>query len=534
MIKDNKAVSDIEEYEKLEGWEQITLGQQLSNWAKNYSHRIAFVENSSEITYEELNKRVDDLAFGLLEIGIKKGDRVILQLPNRISFAETFFALVRIGAIPIMALPAHRENELDGICQAGAPTAYIIPDIYMKYEYEKLADLLKEKHSFLKYIIIDGYSDSYHMLKNIRGEKRELPKVDCNDTALLLLSGGTTGIPKLIPRTHADYAYNAKMAAIRSGFNKNTVNLAILPVSHNFPLANPGILGAMTFGGKTIMCCTTSPDEVFPLIEEYGATCMSLVPALVTLYMETLEWDKENDISSLQVVQVGGAMFEESLARNVMSVMGCKLQQVFGTAEGIVCMTKLEDDEDTICTCQGTPISEADVLKIVNAEGKEVPTGEYGELIMKGPYTIKGYYKAPEQNKLSFTADGYYKTGDKARFTKAGMLQMAGRIKEQINRAGEKITPAEIEKYLCKHPQIKEAAVVGISDKELGNRSCAFIITEDTEISLAEIHRFLSELGLARYKIPDQLERIEGWPLTNMGKIDKQKLVLSAEKAKGL
>ena len=160
----------------------------------------------------------------------------------------------------------------------------------------------------------------------------------------------------------------------------------------------------------------------------------------------------------------------------------------------------------------------------------EVPEGVYGELLSRGPYTIDGYYKAEEANRISFTEDGFYRTGDKAMWTKEKRLRLGGRVKEQINRAGEKIMPSEIEGYLCQHPGIKEAAVVGVPDEILGNRICAFIMPEDDQkVDLLMIHQFLKKMGVASYKMPDQVERIDFWPLTSVQKIDKKALVLMAQ-----
>lgn len=256
----------------------------------------------------------------------------------------------------------------------------------------------------------------------------------------------------------------------------------------------------------------------------------ALVPAMVTVCMEMLEWDEDYDISSLRILQVGGAMLEDSLADKIIEEWPCKLMQVFGTAEGLLSFTSPEDEGSLIARCQGTPVSPADEVKIVDEEDKAVPEGVFGELLSRGPYTIDGYYMAEEANKKSFTSDGFYRTGDKAMWTKDRRLRLGGRIKEQINRAGEKIMPSEIEAYLCRHSKIKEVAVVGVPDETLGNRICAFLVTDDEAgIDLQEIHRFLREIGVAAYKMPDQIERVETWPLTSVGKIDKKALERMAQ-----
>ncbi|WP_371373284.1 (2,3-dihydroxybenzoyl)adenylate synthase [Sporomusa aerivorans] len=512
------------QYEQPGFWEPLTLGQQLRVWAEKYQNRIALVEDGARLTYWELDRKADELAAGFFHMGIKKGDNVIVQLPNRISFVVTCFALFRAGAVPVLALPAHREGELDGIFALAKPVAYIIPTTFLGFDYRKMADQLLKKHPSVRFLITDGKSDGSVNLADISRPPANLEAPFYRDTALLLLSGGTTDIPKLIPRTHTDYAYNAKAAADRCQLNQQSVYLAVLPVAHNFPLCCPGILGTLSAGGKIVLCTTTSSDEAFPLIEKERVTITALVPAMVNLWLEVREWDTASDLSSLEILQVGGAMLDENLAKRIMPALKCRLQQVFGMAEGLICCTSPDDPDDVIHSCQGRPISAGDEIRIVGQDGNDVAAGEYGELLVRGPYTISGYYRAPEQNRKDFTPDGFYRSGDKARITPAGNIQIGGRIKEQINRAGEKIMPAEIESYLCLHPEIKAAALIGLPDETLGERSCAYVLTDQRQLSLTDIHKFLHDLGIARYKMPDQIELLDFWPLTSVGKVDKTKL----------
>lgn len=525
MIDDNRYVKNMERYKGLEGWERISLGEWLSNCAGRYGEKTAVIDAESELTYYELDDKVGRLASALYGIGIKNGDKVVVQIPNRISFVVSLFAVIRIGAVPILALPAHRELELEGIMKIAEPKAYIVAERYLGYEYLSMAKGLKEKFSCLETIIVDGENGGDFLLKNLDEEKREWKEVDGYLTAVLLLSGGTTGVPKLIPRTHTDYLYNARMSVKRCEMDSRTVYLAALPVAHNFPLCCPGLIGTLDIGGTVVLCKNTSPDEILSLITEKKVTITSLVPAMVSMCMEVMEWDDSFDLSSLKVLQVGGAMLEDTLADKIIKGWTCKLMQVFGTAEGLLCFTKTTDFDEIVARCQGTSVSPADEVRIVDEIGNDVKRGEFGELIVRGPYTIDGYYKAKQVNAISFTQDGYYKTGDRAMWTKEGNIRIGGRLKEQINRAGEKITPSEVEMYLCQHGNVKEAAVVGVPDEVLGNRSCAFIMTEDgNQISRADIYQFLKERGLAEYKIPDQVEWTYSWPFTSVGKIDKKAL----------
>lgn len=516
---------DMKQYEGLEGWERISLGEWLENCAAKYGEKIAVIDSEKELTYNELNDKVDRLASAFRSIGIEAGDKVVIQLPNRISFIISFFAVIRSGAVPILTLPAHREAELEGIIKEAEPKAYIVAERYLGYEYLSMAEGIGRKFSCLKTVIVDGEKGGDFLLRNLEGEKREWEAVDGYSTAVLLLSGGTTGVPKLIPRTHTDYLYNARMSAKRCELDSDTVYLASLPVAHNFPLCCPGLIGTMDMGGTVVLCKNTSPDEILSLITDKHVTITALVPAMVSMCMEMMEWEEDFDLSGLKVLQVGGAMLDDTLADKIIEKFPCKLMQVFGTAEGLLCFTQVSDADEVVARCQGTPISPADEVRIVDESGNDVKGGEFGELLSRGPYTIDGYYNAEEANVMSFTPEGYYKTGDWAMWTAEGNIRMGGRLKEQINRAGEKITPAEIEMYLCQHDKIKEAAVVGVPDEVLGNRSCAFIMTEDEkEFYEEDIYQFLKEKRLAEYKIPDQVEYIESWPLTSVGKIDKKAL----------
>ena len=370
---------DMSKYEHLEGWERCGFGEQLDKWAEKYGERTAVTDSEDEISYMELKQKADCLAAAFLRKGILKGDKVLVQLPNRISFVIVFFALSKIGAVPIMMLPAHREAELEGIIELAKPAAYIVVEKYLGFSYVPMANAMKEKYSCIRHIFVDSESgDISGMIAETCGENGAFPAVDGYETAVLLLSGGTTGVPKLIPRTHTDYMYNARMSAKRCRLDSSDVYLASLPVAHNFPLCCPGLLGTLDVGGKVVLASATSPDDILDAITEEGVTITALVPAMVTVCMEMLEWDENYDISSLRILQVGGAMLEDSLADKIIEEWPCKLMQVFGTAEGLLSFTSPEDEGSLIARCQGTPVSPADEVKIVDEEDKAVPEGVLG------------------------------------------------------------------------------------------------------------------------------------------------------------
>ncbi|MBB1485773.1 salicylate synthase [Oceanospirillum sediminis] len=521
---------DCSRYKQAGYWQERNLGQWLSHWASQYGSNTALTDQQHRLSYQQLDHQASRLAAGLYQAGIRQGDKVLVQLPNCASFVILTFALFRIGAWPIMAMPAHREKDIVALCQQAEPVAYVLPDRFLGYDYHSLADQARASCSSLKHIIVDGETDTWLSLSDFDHEPlpaETLSQPQYTDVALLLLSGGTTGTPKLIPRTHADYAYNAIASAELCGLSEQSVYLAALPVGHNFPLACPGILGTLSAGGNVVMARTPGSDETFPLIESEKVTVTALVPPLAQLWLSAREWD-DSDLSSLKLLQIGGSRLDPEVARQITPVLGCKLQQVFGMAEGLLCYTRLDDPEEVVINTQGRPLSSHDQVRVVNSAGHPVQAGETGELQTKGPYTIHGYYKADSHNATTFTADGFYQSGDLVRMTPEGNIVVEGRIKEQINRAGEKIAVAEVEQLLNEHPDIESCVLVPVPDERLGERSCAFIITSGAEFYLHHLQYYLSDKGLPRYKQPDQLEQVSHWPLTTVGKIDKQRLIRQA------
>jgi 2,3-dihydroxybenzoate-AMP ligase len=291
-------------------------------------------------------------------------------------------------------------------------------------------------------------------------------------------------------------------------------------------MSSPGFLGTSHAGGTVVLAPNPSPDTAFSLIETERVTITAVVPPIALQWLDAVEHGSQShrDLSSLRVLQVGGAKFAPEAARRVRPVLGCTLQQVFGMAEGLVNYTRLDDPDDIITTTQGRPISPDDEIRIVDDADRPVPDGEVGHLLTRGPYTIRGYYRAEEHNATAFTPDGFYRTGDLVRRTPTGHLVVEGRAKDQINRGGEKVSAEEVENHILAHPAVHDAAVVGMSDPYLGERVCAYVIARTEPPSRSELLRFLRERGLASYKIPDRVEFVDRFPVTGVGKISRSEL----------
>ncbi|MEO3974454.1 (2,3-dihydroxybenzoyl)adenylate synthase [Streptomyces sp. CAU 1734] len=522
-----------ERYRAAGHWRGETFGRMLRDRAAAHPERIAIVDPAGgpggarrTWSYAELDLRADRLAAGFLARGIGRGDRVVVQLPNCAEFFEVIFALFRIGALPVFALPAHRKTEIGYFCSFTEAVAYVIPGVHEGFDHRSLAVTARAQAPSLKHVFVTGGDAGYFEdLADVPAEPVPLTEPAPDDLAFLQLSGGSTGVPKLIPRTHDDYIYSLRGSNELCAVDENSVYLCVLPAAHNFPLSSPGSLGTLYAGGRVVLCPKPVPDTAFPLIEAEGVTITGLVPPLALVWTEAAT-RSAYDLSSLEVLLVGGAKFSEEAARRVRPALGCALQQVFGMAEGLVNYTRLDDPRETVVTTQGRPISPDDEIRVVDDADTEVAPGATGHLLTRGPYTIRGYWRAPEHNARSFTEDGFYRTGDLVRLTESGHIVVEGRAKDQINRGGEKIAAEEVENHLLAHPSVHDANVVAEPDPYLGERTCAYIVLRaDAEpLRVPAVKKFVRERGLAAYKVPDRVVFVAVLPKTGVGKVSKKDL----------
>ncbi|MCZ4517686.1 AMP-binding protein [Rhodococcus ruber] len=513
-------------------WRETTLSDMFTSWVDRFGSRRAVVDEREELTYDELYSRVRATAAGFADRGIEPGDRVVVQLPNSVAFAVVLFALLECGAIPVLTLPAHRRREIVHLAATSKAVAYVITERDGNFDYRALADETVESVPSIRDVFVDGSCDpsgSHSLLSAVVGAPREFPRASAADIAVLLVSGGTTGLPKLIPRTHNDYEFNARASADVCELTSEDVYLAVLPAAHNFPLACPGLLGALGVGATVVFSRSASPDQVFALIEKYRVSVTALVPTLTHLWCEATEWEEAN-LSSLRLLQVGGAKLTPEVAKLVEPALGCRLQQVFGMAEGLLNYTRPGDGPDVVIGTQGRPLSEFDEIRIVDADGNDVPAGGVGELLTRGPYTINGYYAAAEHNTTAITPAGFYRSGDQVRALPSGHLVVTGRIKDVITRNGENVAADELEDLLLTHHGVARVAVIGVPDPAVGESICAVIVPNgsarnDSVPTVAEVRAFLTDAGCAGFKLPDRVVARTSLPVTAIGKVDKALLV---------
>ena len=507
-------------------WEDVPLGRFYDEVFKSHEKRLALISGPERVTYNELQQRVDRLALHLLELGVTPLDRWVVQLPNIPEFVYLYFALQRLGAIPIMALAGHRWNEINAFFELSGANGYAVSERLGDFDSGQLVGQIRKAHPHV-HIVLGAERIRELVQRSPRSDPGLLEsiQIDPDEPCIFQLSGGTTGVPKLIPRTNNDYVYNTKAAVEVNDIHPDDCLLVVLPIAHNFPLACPGISGFFQKGARVILSESPRADDVFPLIARERITHLELVPALLIRYINAPSIS-DHDLSSIRVINTGGQKLQPEVKRRAESLFpNARVQEVFGMAEGLLMFVRLDDPEDVRFETAGRPVCEDDEILIVDDERNPVPDGEVGELLVRGPYTLRGYYGVPEYNARTFTPDGFYCSGDLMRRHPSGNYIVEGRKKDLINRGGEKISAEEIENLILSHPAVLNVACVPMPDPVLGERMCAFVIAHPGRtLTLPELTAFLTEKGLAKFKLPERLELTGDLPLSKFGKVAKNVL----------
>jgi 2,3-dihydroxybenzoate-AMP ligase len=525
---------DAEEYRRHKWWLGLTLGDLVDRTADVFPKREAVIDDRVRLTYAALRDGVDRLATGLMDLGIEKGDAVLLQLPNWAEYVYSYFALQKIGAIPVILISGYKQLEVGHLGLLTEATAWIVPEVYRKTDYATFIGEVKEKNPQLKHVISvratksgAPFTASLEKLmdRTLSAPDREAlaaRRPEPDSVAHIVPSGGTTGLPKGISRTHNDYLCNVEY--MHKGWEMNTTDraLIVVPVGHNLAVLN--VVGSVFFAFKLILLDSTRPEDICEMIRAEKVTYMPMVPSLIKRILGDEKFS-EYDLKSLKKVLGGGEPSTPELVREVYKQIGCTYINEFGMTEGLVCRTALDDEVEVICNTVGKSTCPYNDVKILDAHGQEMPPNSDGELVVKGPAIFAGYVKNPEENKKSFTNHGYFRTGDMARIDDQGNLKITGRIKDLIIRGGENVSPGQVEELVGAHPAVADVAVIGVPDKDLGERVCAYVrlVTGQT-LNEKEIKAFMESKGASKLLIPEKFVFVDSLPMTEAGKHDKKAL----------
>jgi 2,3-dihydroxybenzoate-AMP ligase len=520
-------------YREAGWWQPELLHDLILRHARRNPGGCALVDPRRRMTYGELDQAVTGVAARLGALGIEPGDRVVVQLPNTVEYVVLVLALISIGAPPVLITPTLREYELDRILELTEPRAIAVPGRTRRSDPLAMVAKLRARHPSLTRVLVadESVEDGPDVTNLVRlcaagseGDTARTGGIEPGDAALFLLSSGTTGPPKVMARTHEDYGYVVRSTSAVAQVSGETVYLAVLPGTHTFVLAYPGIMGTLAAGGRVVLDSAEDPRRTLELIAREKVTHAAAVPGVVTHWVNVLATERY-DVSSLAVLQVGGARLDRPLAERATAALGCVIQQVYGMSEGLANFTRIDDPSDVTLACQGRPASPGDEVLIVDEDEQPVPDGQIGQLLTRGPSTVAGYYRDPAATERAFTADGFYRTGDLVRRRPDGNLEITGRIKNLINRGGEKISAEELEEVVRELPEITAACAVPIPHPVYGETVCLFVVVSGTTPpELREVRQHLRSRGLADYKLPERLEYLDQLPVIGVGKPDRTAL----------
>ncbi len=515
-------------------WEDRALRDELRPCLERFADRLAVIDETGRYSYGELDRLSTNLALNLVELGLRPLDRAIVQLPNVREFAVLYVALQKAGCIPIAALVAHRFAEISQFVALSGATVGVFPDAIRGFDYRDMAMRVRAETGRPKHLIVMGepagdalsLHDLIERPASLDAGALAAIEIDPTDPAVFQLSGGTTGVPKLIPRSHNDYAYNSKQAARETEVTPDSRMLIVLPIAHNLPLACPGLQGYLFNGAAVVLSTSARPADAFAMIEKHRVTHVIGVPALHIGWIDHPAV-ADYDLSSVRMVGSGGQRLQPEVKRRIREIYpGAFVQENFGMAEGTLMFVKRTDSEDAQLETVGRPMCPDDEVMLLDEDDNIVPVGEVGEFCARGPYTLRGYFAAEEHNARAFTNDGFYRSGDLLRQHPSGNYVVEGRIKDLINRGGEKISAEEIENLILTHPAVRNAACVPMPDPRLGERMCAcLILRSGRSIGLDELVRFLEAREIARFKLPERIEIVDSFPVSAFGKVSKKTLV---------
>jgi 2,3-dihydroxybenzoate-AMP ligase len=526
-------------YRAAGAWRVLTIAEEFRAVADRFPDHPAVIGPDGTFSYRELDGKADRIAVGLQRLGIVAGDRVLLQMTNSAAAVLTWYGLLKAGAVPVATLALHGRHEILAIARQCEPVAHVIEPAFARHDLRELAGQARREQSSLRLLVtvgdgapqpgettlqslVDTDVDPAVAREIVDEIQRQLSP---EDVGVLQLSGGTTSVPKLIPRLHTEYWYNSRAWAEATGMDSDSCAAHLIPIVHNAGIVCA--VHAVHAVGGCVATCMPDAAQFIAIAQEHPVTHMLLLRPLQRI----IESDRKlrDLLRSLRLVVWSDGAVPPSVIEEYESGT-CRVTQMFGMGEGLCTVTPADGPVELAHTTQGTPITPYDEVRVLEPSLEDpVEVGERGELCVRGPYTIRGYFRAPERNAEVFTADGFYRTGDivrEIRHEGQSYYRLEDRIKDLINRGGEKINAEEVELVLLSHPAVERAAVVAMPDERLGERSCAFLVAPEgmTAPDLEEVKKHFDAQGVSKYKWPERVEHRAQLPLTNIQKINKRNL----------
>lgn len=509
-----------------------TLPEAFMRTHAQFPERPALVGPEGVVTHREFDQITDRVASAFLNLGLEPLDRVVFQISNCNELMVGLFGCFKAGLIPISTLVSHREREIGYLANHARAKLHFVQGDDPKFDHVEFAERMRKDIGSLRHIVAarGGARGSALSLQELiaqedpaaaKAKVASIPR-DPFQVLIFQLSGGTTGVPKIIPRFSGDYLYNMQAVSQWHGYNEMDVMYNPMPIMHNYNMvccSGPVLLA----GGAVALAPTLDGDTMTGVLRDQKPTWSVLGGPLLAKVAPAIARG-EIDFSRMRGV------LATSGAPKIRSMTGVPGYHVFGMTEGVIMFTRKGDAPEVIDGTCGRPVSPLDHVKILKpGTEEEVAIGEVGEPAFTGPYTIRGYYDAADRNAEAFTSDGYYRSGDLMSVKVVDGVQyfvFQGRIKDVVDRAGEKINAEEVEWAVATHPAVAACAVIGAKDKVYGERVCACIVLKPGQAApdVAGMGEHLRGYGLAKFKWPERIEIVTELPVTHVGKLDKNAL----------
>jgi acyl-CoA synthetase (AMP-forming)/AMP-acid ligase II len=523
----------------------VTLGEYFEQTAERHPQRMALIFRERKITWGQLKLLVDRLALAFIDLGIRRGDMIVILFPNRPEFIITLLASARLGAISVPVSERLRRKEIEYILRQTEARAVVSVSEFWGFSFSDLFQDLQQIIPTLKHVIVSGARrhagelvfeevvaqewEKQHPANYYQEVYQKEFSVEADDLLEIIFTSGTTGTPKGVMHSHNTRCRSALGTAASIGLKPEDIWLIMVPLSHTTALVN-AFYSSVIKGSCMVLLETWNVEEAMREITRNRVTLPIGVPTMPIMMLQRPDFEKY-DFSSLRAMVLAGAPLPVEVARQIIDKMGCYLTSAYGMTETAMSnITRLDDPVQVVCETVGRPQPGME-HKVVDENRRIVPLGEKGEACARGQNVCLGYFKDPERTAQTIDDRGWIYSGDLATMDERGNLRIIGRIKDMIIRGGENISPTEIEDILYTYPKVAQVSVVAIPDERLGEKTCACIIPKSGEkITQEEIKAFFKD-KVAHFKIPDRVELLAEFPTTPSGKIKKNVLrELMAEK----
>jgi acyl-CoA synthetase (AMP-forming)/AMP-acid ligase II len=512
-------------------WTDKTLGEHFAEMAQKYASKTAILYKDQQITYAQLEKQANNVAASLVEAGLKKGDVLSVQLPNWPEFIYIFYGAIKAGIVFNPIHVPYRKREVEFILRFSNSKGLIIPGQFGKFDFPSMIQEIWPRLPNLSRVWVVGDTGGKDMIPATQlweknWSKNEIDTIltphspDADAPFLLMYTSGTEADPKGVVHSHNTIGSLGNSITKGLGISSEDVVFAVSPFTHAMGILL-GPWAAIYWGAQTVVQEAFVAEETLKLIQDCKATFFAGTPSHIVALLQVPNFD-QYDLSSLKTVFTGGASCPVEVIKEATKRLGCRVTCLYGMTEGVATYTRLDDPPEVTSETVGRP-GPGFEIKIFDEEGKPVPDGITGEIGARGPSLFHCYYKNPQANRETRTADGWFLTGDLGYIDQKGNLRIVGRKKDMIIRGGKNIYPIEIEELMYAHPKVVEAALVGMPDHRLGERNCLFLVLKPgEEMTLPEVVDYLKEKGIAVYKLPERLEIRSELPMTPSKKIWKR------------